>query len=100
MVTSSHVSAGLTRAYAPSGLASVFAGDGVGDLVDRVLGRALGLVSASFVLEVSVSGQRAGSFFDATLRLVDLLVGHESSRLVGVEYWGVRVASERVVGVV
>src|ERR1019366_37682 len=60
----------------------VLAGQGVGDLVDSVLDRALGLVDAPFVLEASVSGQRAGSFLHAPFCFVDVLVGHEPSLLV------------------
>src|ERR1019366_4060272 len=59
----------------------VLAGQGVGDLVDSVLDRALGLVDAPFVLEALASGQRAGSFLHAPFCFVDVLVGHELSLL-------------------
>ena len=50
----------------------VTAGEGVSDLVDGFLRRALGLLDAPFVLQVSVSAQRAGSLLHATFRLVDV----------------------------
>src|SRR5665647_3277175 len=78
MITSL-VSAGLARAWLALVLVPLAAGEGVGDLVHGFLRRALGLVDAPFVLQASVSGQRAGSLLHATFRLIDVLVSHEPS---------------------
>ena len=57
----------LARACLGLLLVSLAAGEGVGGLVHGFLGRALGLVDAPFVLQASVSGQRAGSLLHATV---------------------------------
>src|ERR1039458_1119424 len=77
MVTSQRL-VELARACLGLLLVSLAAGEGVGGLVHGFLGRALGLVDAPFVLQASVSGQRAGGLLHATLRLIDVLVGHET----------------------
>jgi hypothetical protein len=57
----------------------VAAGGGVANLVDSCLCGAFGLVDSPLVVEVSVSGHRAGGFLGATFCLIDVLVGHEPS---------------------
>ena len=65
-IVTSPGSVDLERAYVPLPLGSVAAGERVRDLVHRVLRRTLGVVDASFVLQLSVSRQRASGFLHAT----------------------------------
>src|ERR1700736_6953420 len=76
MVTS-RGSVGSERACVPLPLRSLAAGERAGDLVDGVLCGALGVVDATFVLQATVAGQRAGGFLHATFRLIDVLVGRK-----------------------
>jgi hypothetical protein len=78
MVTSQG-SGGFGSRIRASTAGSLAAGEGAGDLVHGVRRGALDPVGATFGLQASVSGQHAGGFVHAPLRLIDVLAGHEAS---------------------
>src|SRR5207245_11178822 len=51
----------------------------LGDPVNGLLQGPLGLVGVTFALQAWIPGQGTGGLLDASLRLVDVLVGHSPS---------------------
>lgn len=78
MVTSQRL-IDLARSWLPALVASIVPLYGLGDLVYGFLQGPLRLVGVSLVLQALISGQGTGSLLDASLRLVDVLVGHGPS---------------------
>src|SRR5277367_2634666 len=69
----------LARPWLPALVASVVSLYRLGDPVYGFLQRPLRLVGLSLVLQASISGQGAGSLLDASLRLIDVPLGHSPS---------------------
>lgn len=69
----------LARSSLRALVASIVSFNGLGDLVYGFLQGPLRLVGVSLVLQALISAQGAGSLLDASLRLIDVLVGHRPS---------------------